>query len=69
MSQEFMSYQWCLHYSVAGIINYNVFKFMVSLSSHTTLKNKLATVRKLEKDRQVELAKLVTRVLKLESRK
>lgn len=69
MSQEFMSYQWCLHSSIAGIINYHIFKFMVSLSSHTTLKNKLATVRKLEKDRQVELAKLVTRVLKLESRK
>ena len=69
VSQEFMSCQWRSHFSIAGIINYHVFKFMVPLSAHNLLKEELSAVKKLERERQVELAKLASRVLKLENKK
>ena len=67
--QEFMSAQWCSHYSIVRIINYHVFKFMVPLSSHLVLKEEITSLRKTDKDRQVELSKLVTRLVKLEQEK
>ena len=54
--QELMSAQWCLHYSIVRIINYHVFKFMVPLSSHLVLKEGITSLRKTDKDRQVELS-------------
>ena len=42
---------------------------IVPLSSHTALKEEMVTVRKVDKDRQVELAKFTNRVLKIESGK
>ena len=38
VSQEFMSCQWRSHSSIARIITYYVFKFMVPLSLHNMLK-------------------------------
>ena len=49
---------WISHSSIAGIINYHVFKFIVLLSAHNLLKEELAAVKNLEKERQAELAKL-----------
>ena len=66
---EFMSAQWRSHSSIAGIINYHVFKFMVPLSAHTLLKEELVAVRKLDRERQTELSKLQSRLLKLENKK
>ena len=50
-------------------MNYHVFKFMVPLSTHTLLKEGVLSLRKLDKDRLMELSKLTTRLLKMESRK
>ena len=66
---ECMSAQWRSHSSIAGIINYHVFKFMVPLSAHNILKEELVAVKKSDKDRQTELSKLQTRLLKLENKK
>ena len=69
VSNDFMAAQWRYHASIAGIINYHVFQFMVPLSAHTLLKEKIFSLRKLDKDRQMELSKLMTRLLKMENRK
>ena len=65
----FMSAQWRSHTSIAGIINYHVFKFMVPLSAYNLLKKQLVAVKKSDKERQTELSKLQTRLLKLENKK
>ena len=36
--RNFISVQWRSHSSIAGIVNYHVFKFMVPLSAHLVLK-------------------------------
>ena len=64
-----MSCQWRSHSSITGIINYHVLKLVVTLSTHNLPKDELAVVRKSEKERQFELAKLASRVLKLEHKK
>ena len=69
VSNDFMAAQWRSHASIVEIINYHVFKFMVPLSAHTLLKEEVLSLRKLDKDRLVELSKLTTRLLKMESRK
>ena len=56
--------QWRFHSSIAGIIHYDMFKFMVSLS-----KEEILSLRKLNKDIQVELSKLTTRLLKMEQKR
>ena len=67
--RNFISVQWRSHSSIAGIVNYHVFKFMVPLSAHLVLKEEIASLRKTGKDRQVELSKLVTRLVKLEQKR
>ena len=57
VSNEFISLQWCSHSSIAGIINYHVFKFMVPLSSHFLLKKEIVSLRKADKDRQSRVVK------------
>ena len=66
IASEFMSDQWRSHSSIAGIINYHVFNFMVPLLAYLVLKEEITSLRKTDKDRQVELSKLVTRLVKLE---
>ena len=66
---EFMSAQWRSHSSIAGIINYYVFKFIVPLSAHLVLKEDITPLRKADKDRHVQLSKLVTRLVKLEQKR
>ena len=64
-----MSYQLRSHSLIVGIINYNVFRFMVPLSSHMVLKEEPVNVRKVKKDIQAELFKITTHMFKLESKK
>ena len=64
-----MPAQWWSHSSIAGIIKYHVFKFIVPLSAHLVLKDEIASLSKTDKDRQVVLSKLVTRLVKLEQKK
>ena len=66
---EFMSVQWRSHSSITGIINYHVFKSMVPLSAHLVLKEELASLREKYNDRQIELSKMLSRVVKLEQKK
>ena len=51
VSQEFMACRWISHSSIADIINYHVFKFIVPLSEKKLLKEELAAVKKLENER------------------
>ena len=44
-------------------------KFMVPLSDHLALKEELASLRKKDNDRHIELSKMVWRVVKLEQKK
>ena len=61
--------QWRSHSSIAGIIKHHVFKFKVPLSAHLVLKEEIASLRKTDKDRQVEVLKLVTRLVKLDEKR
>ena len=64
-----MSSQWRSHSSIARIINYHVFKFMVHLSAHSALREELAVLRNKNKERYAEWFKLTTRIVKLEGKK
>ena len=66
---ECMFLQWRSHSSIAGIINYHVFKFMVPLSDHSVLKEELAALRNKDKERHAEWSKLTTRIVNLEGKK
>ena len=69
VSQEFMAAQWRSHSSIAGIINYHVFKFMVPLSAHVALKEEIAVLKNKDKERHAEWSKLTNRLVKLEAKK
>ena len=69
VSQDFMASQWRSHSSIAGIINYHAFKFMVPLSAHSALKEELAVFLNKDKKRLAERSKLTTRLVKLEGKK
>ena len=64
-----MASQWMSHSSIAGIINYHVFKFMVPLSTHSALKEDLVVLLNKDKKRHAEWSKLTTRLVKLEGKK
>ena len=54
VSQDFMASQWRSHSSIAGIIDYHIFKFMVSLSVHSACKEELVVLRNKDKERHAE---------------
>ena len=69
VSQEFMVSQWRSRSSIAGIINYHIFKFMVPLSAHSALKEEISVLKNKDKERHTEWSKLTTRLVKLETKK
>jgi len=69
ITQDFISHRWREHPSIAGVINYHLFRFMVPLSTYNKLKEEVAVLKKNEVNRQSELSKLVARVKTLEGKK
>ena len=69
ITQDFISHRWREHPSIAGVINYHLFRFMVPLSTYNKLKEEVVVLKKNEVNRQSELSKLVARVKTLESKK
>ena len=69
VSQEFTASQWRSHSSIAGIINYHLFKFMIPLSVHSALKEEIAIFKNKDKERHAEWSNLTTRLVKLEAKK
>ena len=67
--QEFMASQLRSHSSIAGIINYHVFKIMVPLSAHSALKEEIAVFKNKDKETHAEWSKLTTRLVKLDAKK
>ena len=67
--QEFMASQLRSHSSIAGIINYHVFKIMVPLSAHSALKEEIVVLKNKDKERYTEWSNLTTRLVKLEAKK
>ena len=68
ITQEFNFHRWREHLSIAGVINYHLFRFNVPLSVYNKLKGGLSLLKKNEFNRQSELSKLVFRVKALESK-
>ena len=62
----FVAHRWREHPAVSGVINYHLFRFVVPLNAHNRLKLEFEAMKKLDKDRQAEISKLVTRLKFLE---
>ena len=69
MSGEFTSQNWREHASIAGTINYHLFRFTMPLSDHKLMQDEISTLRSRDKDRQVEVSRLLTQITKLQAKK
>ena len=68
ITQEFISYRWRDHLSIAGVINYHLFRLMVPLGTHNKFKEEVVALKRAEISRQSEISKLMTRMKTLESK-
>ena len=68
ITQDLISHRWREHPSIAGVINYYLFRFMVPLSTHNKLKDEVATLKRAKISRQSVILKLMARMKPLESK-
>ena len=68
VSNVFVSHRWRDHPAVSGVINYHLFRFVVSLNAHNKLKLEFEVIKKLDKDCQAKISKLETRLKFLEGK-
>ena len=54
--------------SIAGVINYHLFWFMVPLGTHNKFKEEVVALKRAEVSRQSEISQLMTRMKTLESK-
>lgn len=50
-TQDFISHRWREYSSIAGVINYHLFRFMVSLNTHNKMKEEVSVRKKNECNR------------------
>ena len=62
----FVLHRWREYPTVAGVINFHLFRFMVPLAAHKQLQQELDSVKRLDKERQAEISKISTRLKQLE---
>ena len=68
VAQDFMSHHWREHSAIAGVINYHLFKFMTPSSTHNLLKEEVASLKRLDREKQAEISKLQSRLIKVEKK-
>ena len=68
VAQDFMSHHWREHSAIAGVINYHLFKFMTPSSTHNLLKEEVASLKRLDREKQAEISKLQSRMMKVEKK-
>ena len=68
VSQMFVSHRWRYYPAVSSVIDYHLFRFMVSLNAHNRLKLKFGTLQKFDNYRQAENSKLAIKLKFLEGK-
>ena len=69
ISTDFVVNSWKECPSLAGIINYHLFRFIVLLSLFYKVKDEVDVLRKQDKERHDELLKLAIRLKDLDNKK
>ena len=68
VADVFTKHQWREHPAISGAINYHLFRHSATSSQHKMLQDEVATLRKNLGKHKSEVSKLVSRVVRLESR-
>ena len=68
VAQDFISHHWRVYSAIAGVINYHLFKFMTPSSTHNPLKEEVASLKRLDREKQAEISKLQSRMIKADKR-
>ena len=66
VSNVFITHGWREHPAISGVINYHLFRFTVPFPTYLTLKEEVDGLKYQEKERQVEMSRLVARMGKFE---
>ena len=66
MSAEFIQHRWREHPSIAGVINYHLFQFMVPILAHKKLQDEMVALKKIMVATQSEVSKISSRISRLD---
>ena len=68
VSNAFITNRWREHPVISRVINYNLFRFTVPLSTYHALKEEMDDLKHQEKERHAEMSRLIARMGKLEKK-
>ena len=66
VSAEFIQHRWREHPSIAGVINYHLFQFMVPILAHKKLQDEMVALKKIMVATQSEVSKISSRISRLD---